>query len=230
MKHAASVRCPPSRVGSRAQIGLAVTAVATARHARATPTSSAVWARSARRFARAGVWALPGYAVAYGVATLGEPHGELAAGSSLFRADRPNPSLAGFLAIWLGLVALVALTALLAAARGRRTAAVGLLAGLAGAAVLLPLSGVPADTPMYGATASDLANAGAALHSAGWLMLGWAVVRCRLLNRADGVLLMIAAPLVGVVGQLVGQLQTVGALLLLAGGIGVAWSAARLQP
>ena len=83
---------------------------------------------------------------------------------------------------------------------------------------------------MYGGTASQLALAGAALHSLGWLLLGGAVVRCRLLNRGDGVLVMIAGPLLGFAGQLFGPLQAVGAFLLLAGGLGIALTVARLAP
>ncbi|PZM96505.1 MAG: hypothetical protein DIU79_04920 [Actinobacteria bacterium] len=64
----------------------------------------------------------------------------------------------------------------------------------------------------------------------GWLLVGWSVVRSRILSRVDGVLLMVAAPMIGVIGLLVGPMQTVGALLVLAAGIGVVWVVKRPTP
>jgi hypothetical protein len=43
-------------------------------------------------------------------------------------------------------------------------------------------------------------------------------------------MLMLAAPMVGIGGQLVGPLQTVGAIFMLAAGIGIAWTAGRHVP
>ncbi|HYN93749.1 MAG TPA: hypothetical protein VES42_07850, partial [Pilimelia sp.] len=153
-----------------------------------------------------------------------------AADAGLLPPAGPVPAPLAVAALWLGLVAAVALAAVLAAASSRRLATGGLLTVLAGTVVLLPLSAVPADAPAYGTTAGRLVLAGATLHTAGWVLLGWAVARCRLLDRGDGVLLMMAAPMIGVAGHLIGPLQTVGALLLLAGGMGVARRAGRLAP
>ena len=63
-----------------------------------------------------------------------------------------------------------------------------------------------------------LKMAAAAVVGTGWLLLGWAVFRSKLVNPADGVLLMLAAVAIGA-GTHAGQpLPTVGALLLLAAG------------
>jgi hypothetical protein len=64
----------------------------------------------------------------------------------------------------------------------------------------------------------------------GWLLLGWAVFRSKLVNPADGVLLMLAAVSIGAGSYAVRPLPTVGALLLLAAGMGIAWTGNRLIP
>jgi Amt family ammonium transporter len=56
------------------------------------------------------------------------------------------------------------------------------------------------------------------------------VYRSRLVNPADGILLMLAAVAVGVGSYAVKPLPTVGALLLLAAGMGIAWTGNRLIP
>jgi Amt family ammonium transporter len=71
---------------------------------------------------------------------------------------------------------------------------------------------------------------GAAVLGLGWLLLGWAVFRCKLVNPADGVLLMLAAVSVGAGSYASRPLPTVGALLLLAAGMGIAWTGNRLIP
>ncbi len=72
--------------------------------------------------------------------------------------------------------------------------------------------------------------AGAAVLGAGWLLLGWAVFRSKLVNPADGVLLMLAAVSIGAGSYAIKPLPTVGALLLLAAGMGIAWTGNRLIP
>jgi hypothetical protein len=64
----------------------------------------------------------------------------------------------------------------------------------------------------------------------GLLLLGWAVFRSKLVNPADGVLLMLAAGSIGAGSYAVRPLPTVGALLLLAAGMGLAWTGSRLIP
>ncbi len=182
------------------------------------PVREAVWIWSVRRFARVALWGLPAAALAYGWTTLQG-------------TDRLADLIAMDIAAWLGLVAMVAVTALLSGSRGRRPAVAGLLLGLAGTVMLLPmvaLRSVPevaADPRVAG-----FGVAAAAVTGAGWLLIGWAVLRSGMLNPADGVLLILAAVSVGAGTFAVDPLPTVGALLLLAAGMGLAWTGSRLIP
>jgi len=223
-----TVRSAPVRVVSRTDAGVAVVAAAAPEHSQVGPATNATWAWSVRRFARSMMWTLPGYAVAFGAITLGRFDG---GGPAPYLENGLLLHLAGWvIAVWLGLMALVALAGLLAAARSRRSAAAGLMIGLTGVALWLPFAAIPEDTRMYGVDARYLALAGASVYSLGWLVSGWAVARSGLFTKSDGLMLMIAAPMVGVAGLLVGPLQTVGAIFLLAAGIGMAWTSGRLVP
>ncbi|MFC0530742.1 hypothetical protein [Phytohabitans kaempferiae] len=213
---------------SRTDAGVAVVAAAAPGHSPIGPVTNATWAWSVRRFARALMWTLPGYAVAYGAITLGRWDGVTPL--PYLENGRAFHLVGWVVAVWLGVMALFALAGLLAAARSRRFAAIGLMVGLAGAVLWLPFAVLPADTPVYGLDARTLSLAGGAVYSAGWLLAGWAVVHSGLFNRSDGLLLMLAAPMVGIAGLLVGPLQTVGALFTLAAGIGMAWTAGRFVP
>lgn len=223
-----TVRSNPVRVVSRTDAGVAVVAAAAPERSPVGPVTNATWAWSVRRFARGLMWTIPGYAVAYGAITLGRWDGL-----------RPLPYLENgrlfhlvgwVVAAWLGVMALLALAGLLAAARSRRTAAIGLMVGLTGLVVWLPFAVLPADAPVYGLDARTLSLAGAAIYSVGWLLAGWSVVQSGLFSKSDGLLLMLAAPMLGVAGLLVGPLQTVGAIFTLAAGIGMAWTAGRFVP
>ncbi|HEY3010168.1 MAG TPA: hypothetical protein VGJ63_19190 [Micromonosporaceae bacterium] len=204
--------------------GLAVVDGPTPADGPAGPASVAAWVPSARRVARLAVWALPAYAAVYGAATLGSD----AAGPTYLRADDAVDVVIGIISGWLGLVAAVALVALLAPVRGHRYAFAGLASVLAGAAVLLPIAGVSADSPTIGSSVRLLQWTALALVGLGWLLLGCAVARSGLFNRVDGVLLMLAGPLLLAGAASFGPLQTVGALLLLAAGMGIAWTADRV--
>ena len=162
------------------------------------PVREAVWVWSVRRYARLALWALPAAAMLGGWLTLGVE-------------TAPGPLAVGLTADWLATIAMVALTALLAGTRARRTAIGGLLTGLAGTLLSLPLAALPPDTLAAGAplTVDQLrvaAIVAAGTTGAGWLLLGWAVFRSKLVNPADGVLLMLAA------------------------GTGLAWTGSRLIP
>lgn len=183
------------------------------------PLREAVWIWSVRRYARISLWALPAGAVLYGWDTLGV-------------ATPPGPLPVRLAAIWLLTVALIGLTGLLAGSRARRSAVAGLLIGLAGTAMWLPLTALPTgvtpeDFPVEPRTALLVA---AGVLGFGWLLLGWAVFRSRLVNPADGVLLMLAAVSIGAGSYAVDPLPTVGALLMLAAGMGLAWTGGRLVP
>jgi hypothetical protein len=186
------------------------------------PVREAVWVWSVRRYARLALWALPAAAMLDGWLTLGID-------------TPPGPLVVSLAADWLATIAMLALTALLAGTRARRTAIAGLLIGLGGTVLSLPLAALPPDSVAAGAslTVAQLRVAvtvAAAVSGAGWLLLGWAVFRSKLVNPADGVLLMLAAVAIGAGSYARQPLPTVGALLLLAAGTGLAWTGSRLIP
>jgi Amt family ammonium transporter len=217
--HTASGR--PLRVAP-AWVGAARPADGAADQEHLLPVREAVWVWQVRRYARLALWALPAAAVLDGWLTLGI-------------ATIPGPLVVSLASDWLATIAMLALTALLAGTRTRRIAIVGLLIGLAGTVLSLPLAALPPDALADGAPlnldqlriAVLVADATTA---AGWLLLGWAVFRCKLVNPADGVLLMLAAVAIGAGSYARQPLPTVGALLLLAAGTGLAWTGSRLIP
>jgi hypothetical protein len=227
---APSPEAPRTDAGSavrRTDAGIAVLAVR-APERPTGPVTHATWAKTVRRFARALVWTLPLSAVVSGLSTVG------AIGDGgpkpLLDGERPLRLVAWFAGVWLAMLAMVALVGLLAAARGRVTAVTGLMVGLFGAVPMLTFAALPRDTVVFGARAWVVALGAAVLYSLGWLLVGSAVLRSRLFTRGDGLLLMIASPLVGLGGLVLAPLHTLGALFMLAGGIGVAWMSGRLLP
>jgi Amt family ammonium transporter len=217
--HTASGR--PLRVAP-AWVGAALPAAGSVRHEHLLPLREAVWIWSVRRYARLALWALPAAALLYGWTTL--------------RIDTPpGPLVVELGATWLAMIAMIGLAALLAGSRTRRSALAGLLLGLAGFTLTMPLDALPPDTAAAGSplTAAQIhvaVAAGAVAVGAGWLLLGWAVFRSKLVNPADGVLLMLAAAVIGAGTHARPPLPTVGALLLLAAGTGLAWTGSRLIP
>lgn len=186
------------------------------------PVREAVWVWNVRRYARLALWALPAAALLHGWTTLGID-------------TLPGPLLVTLIADWLAVVAMIALAGLLAGARTRRSALLGLLVGLAGFVLARPLAALPPGTAAEGVplTVERLALVqvvATAAVGAGWVLLGWAVFRSRLVNPADGVLLMLAAVAIGAGAHAQRPLPTVGALLLLAAGTGLAWTGSRLIP
>jgi hypothetical protein len=186
------------------------------------PVREAVWIWSVRRYARVALWALPLGAALYGWYTLGVP-------------TPPGALVVNLAAAWLSTIAMVALAGLLAGSRSRRPAMLGLLIGLAGTVLLMPLAALPPGATPDGSTlGADQMHTAAlvagGVTGTGWLLLGWAVFRCKLVNPADGVLLMLAAVTIGAGSFAIKPLPTVGALLLLAAGMGIAWTGSRLIP
>lgn len=193
-----------------------------------SPATNATWAWSLRRLARAAVWLLPAYAVLYGCVAMASDGG---IGNEPYPADgRPVYLVGWVLAVWLGLLALLALAGLLVTTRSRRSALGGLLSSLAGTVLMLPFTGLAETTPVFGTEARTMVLAGAFVYSVGWLLTGWAVARSGVFSYGDGFLLMIAAPLLGIAGALIGPLQTFGAMFVLAAGIGIGYRAGRLLP
>ncbi|MEU4622968.1 hypothetical protein AB0G04_23725 [Actinoplanes sp. NPDC023801] len=186
------------------------------------PVRDAIWIWSVRRYARLALWALPAAAVLYGWLTLGAQ-------------GLPGPLVVGLLAGWLALIALIALAGLLAGSRSRGCALAGLLVTLAGAVLLVGFTGLPeatvvASAPLADGRIDELSTGAVAIAASGVLLLGWAVFRSKLVNPADGVLLMLAAVTMGAGTTMAQPVPTVGALLLLAAGMGLAWTGGRLVP
>ncbi|GAA0465808.1 hypothetical protein Ade02nite_47390 [Paractinoplanes deccanensis] len=211
----------PLRV-SPAWVGAASPAAGSAGHDHVLPVREAVWVWSVRRYARLALWALPAAALLYGWTTLGID-------------TPPGPLLVELAANWLGAVAMIGLAGLLAGTRSRRSALTGLLLGLGGTMLTLPMAALPegtvaAGSPLAAEQLHLVAVTAAATAGAGWAVLGWAVFRSRLVNPADGVLLMLAAVALGAGAEAPRPLPTVGALLLLAAGTGLAWTGGRLIP
>jgi len=206
------------------------------------------WARSMRRFARATVWAVPAAAICFALGGLWgwpTPH----AG--------PTGQSAGtwlvvtLLGLLFGLLGTVSLTALLAATTGRRWALVALLFVAAGTVFFAPVVGLvglarPSVTSIAGQISADAATnleaaffdgsvgrwlgvGGLTLLAVGWLALGCAVVASRVLNRVDGWLVLVAVAVAVGAAYLSWQVVfVIGSMLLLAAGLGLAWSASRL--
>jgi len=187
--------------------------------------AAAEWAAQVRRFSRSTLWALPVAAIALGL-------------SGWF--GRPPPG--GFQAFrWLvlaqlalasGLLGVIALTGLLIVTKARRWALVALLVTIAGVVTLGPVAGLVAVVDRSGRDGAGVfvvGIAGVVLAVLGWVVLGAAVIKSGLLNGSDGVLLMAGAGAAGL-AALVGQsvLQVIAAMLLLAAGLGIAWSGSRL--
>jgi hypothetical protein len=186
------------------------------------PVREAVWIWSVRRYARLALWALPVSASLSGWAALGV-------------GFPPGPLVIQLAAAWLSVIAMIALAGLLTGTRTRRSALAGMLIGLAAFLTSLPLAALPDDTLAAGAplTVPQLRLvevAAAAATGMGWLLLGWAVFRSKLVNPADGMLLMLAAVAIGAGSHAHQPLPTVGALLLVAAGTGLAWTGGRLIP
>jgi hypothetical protein len=186
------------------------------------PVREAVWIWSIRRYARIALWALPLAAVLYGWSTLGV-------------GTPPGALVVRLAAGWLSTIAMIALAGLLAGSRTRRSAVAGMLVGLAGSVLMLPIAALPLGVAPAGSAlaVSQVHTAtlvAAATTGVGWLLMGWAVFRSKLVNPADGVLLMLAALSIGAGSYAIKPLPTVGALLLLAAGMGLAWTGNRLIP
>ena len=200
------------------------------------------YARTLRRFGRYAAFAVPAYAIVTGIATL---------------RDRPRVPLDSDWRQWglvmatgfLVLVSFTALALLLAGTVGRRFAIGGLLAGFAGTVVLLPMGTLTPQAPaaarplvtgdwakvvfadgLRGKTAVIVVLTGAGLMILAWWLLAIAVLRSRLLARTDAAFMIVAAPLLYLGGLGLRMVPTMGALLLLAAGMGVACTAARLTP
>jgi hypothetical protein len=149
----------------------------------------------------------------------------------------------------LGILGVVGLAVILSRTRAARSALSAATVAIVGCGLLLPVFGVAAFAqPAIGTAAHDglegaqqinndiyygsliiaVGLAAALAFAVGMAWLGVAVVRSRRLSRWSGWLLVVAGPFIGL-GFLVGLLQPIGGLCLLAGGIGIARSRRRVD-
>ncbi|MEN3310047.1 MAG: hypothetical protein V7603_6249 [Micromonosporaceae bacterium] len=153
-------------------------------------------ARLPRLLGRAAIWSVPGYAIAVLAGRTGTPVAVAAV---------------------LGPLALLSVAGLLAGGRGGWLALAGAGTGAAGGTVLLVATGAglaphhPRPVPLTAA----------ALLAGGWLLLGLAVLYSRALGPGDGVLLVLSAAPLAIGGSVLDAAPRLGALLLLAAGIGL---------
>lgn len=133
----------------------------------------------------------------------------------------------------LGVLSAPALAAVLHEGRARSLALAGLISALAGAGATLAAAGTLVMWPEMapaGGFELVLAQAGAGALIGGWALCGVAVFRTGGLSRVDGVLLVVSAPMLYAGGPALGMIPRLGAFLLLAAGLGIGMSAARVVP
>jgi hypothetical protein len=201
------------------------------------------WAVRLRRFARAAVWAMPlGMALLALTGVWGWPtptqEGQQSPGTWLVWT---------LVALTLAVVGVVALTALLALTPGAPWALAAVVLVLPGTVLLASVLGVigvarPAasrlalsgrlEGPLFdGAVPRWLGVGSLVLLGAGWLCLAVAVAAARMLNRIDGALLAGAVGLATLAAYAHWQfLVVLAAMLALAGALGLAFTASRLNP
>jgi hypothetical protein len=211
----------------------------------ATAETESGWGGKVRAFARAAVWAIPLAAIVltvpffWGVPRPHHPPSGASPGSWL---------LVTAIGLALTLVGAIALTALIVSTPGRGWALTGLLCALVGTVVYLPTLGVIAlarpavehvGDKAAAAFEADLAGGpmlrwlsigGLVLLSAGWALLGMAILASNALNRADGYLILVAVALAVAAAGFAPALLVISALALLAAGLGLAWTAGRTAP
>ena len=204
-----------------------------------------IWARALRRFARAAVWALPCGAIGVALGAAGGwPTPEAPASG--------NPgtwlilTIAGLILVVIGVVGLASL---MASTAGGPWAAGAVVAMVAGSLLLAPVLGLVALVRPAGPRLADgvaahleaqvmqatsvrwLGVTGLALVAVAGLALGCGVLATRILNRADGWLVLIAVALAVTSAYSGWQfLLVLSGMALLAASLGLAWTASRLTP
>jgi Amt family ammonium transporter len=243
----------PARSVGRVHPASVAPAAARGRGRRAKPAASSRASNRTDRlqaFGRYAVWAIPVYAIA--AVAFPRPSGAFSSDPATYA--RYLATAHGTISEWariiglgvLGVLSLVALAALLIKARGRWLALVGLLAGLGGSVLLILEAGSVVirnermrDAVLSGDVTRIHGNAqatswlvplGLLLLTLGWVLLGIAVFVARGLNRTDGVLLVISAPMIYIGGLVLSMIPVLGAFLLVAAGLGIGFAAGKVQP
>ena len=196
---------------------------------------------------RAGIWALPVYAALTLGATVThqpDPATRFESWSRYVTTDifLISQIFGSILGTAFGILGMAALAAFLAGTRRSGLAAWGLVAGIFGKVLLTAVFGIAAGAQpaigraflageqgiqqlyqeVYSAPVFGMAGAGVLLLSAAFVLLGWATVASELLPRWSGVALALGGPLIGIAGLIFGPSQTLGALLILGAGMGIA--------
>lgn len=200
-----------------------------------------------KSWVRAGVWLLTIYGVLTFYATLThqpDPSSDFEEWSryvttDVFLISRVFGSILGAAVAILGMAALAGY---LAGTRRSTVALIGFICGAIGNVFVASIFGVAAAAQpalgnaflagtasaediygeVYSAPVFGVAGAGVLLFSLGFILLGIASVASERIPRWAGAAIALAGPLIGVVGLIVGQAQTVGSILMIAGGFGVA--------
>jgi hypothetical protein len=147
-----------------------------------------------------------------------------------------------------GVLSIAGLAALVWRGRARTVAILGALCGLLGSIALFWTVGsvvIREDAVRHalltfdwsrlaytahvtGSTAALYVLGGAVLLTIGWILLGVGVLRMPGMNRADGPLLMISAPLMFLGGMVAHVLPTMGSFLMVAAGLGIVFTSDRV--
>jgi Amt family ammonium transporter len=199
------------------------------------------WIVRTRTFARAGVWLIPAAAVAIAVASVwGVPR----AGHPPTGASPGSWLVLTSFGLALGLIGLIALAVLLVPTPGRGWGLAGLIVAVFGTVLAAPVLGVaglarPAVShlgdPVAAAFDADLGGGpvlrwlgigGLVLLGVAWILVALAVIGSMVFNRMDGYLILGAVG-VGLISVFLPPLLALAALILVAAGLGIAWTATR---
>ena len=218
----------------------------------ATPTEHVEAGATPGRWARAGLWALP----LYGALTLWASRTSQPDYKADFPAYAQYISRPAFLwehlvgsigGTALALLGLTALFAVLATGNARRWALAGFVTSMVGNAFMLTLFGVAAfaspaigrayldgqpgiaelNNDIYSTPLYVTAVLGVLLYGAGMILSAIASWRARVFPRWTAALYAITAPLIGLIGLLIGEVRTAGAVLLIVSTLGMALSMRR---
>ena len=222
------------------------------REATATNGQPTRWQRRTYDFGRQAIPVIPLFALIAGL--LPRSHAAFSADPAAYAQYlasgrwEPREVLVVFLLAATGVVAIVGLAALLWRGRARVPVTVGALLGLGGTGLMLwsvgstviredrlrhalatgAWSDLAFTAHVTGADAVIFVLGGATLLTVGWILLGVGVVRTPGMNRADGPLLMISAPLIFLGGMVAHVVPTMGSFLLLAAGLGILFTRGRI--
>ncbi len=143
----------------------------------------------------------------------------------------------------LGILGVVSLGLYLADTKRSRVALVGTVATVVGSGGVISVFGVAASTQpalgkaflggvgaaqdlyqaVYGPTTLALAGTSVILFSIGSILLGWAIASSGRLPKWSGLAYGLSGPLIGIIGVIMGQAQTLGSILVIAAGLAIAW-------